>query len=439
MAAQENIPEFLYHVKRTITDYHADKSGATRTTDILNTFTDLKAAKAAAHSALASEGYLKDDFEIYEDNAGEEEWKHGDGVVVFAKAPAGQEFEVRLDTKPNTPKLKGNASGEVEGVLHYVLQTTINYNNDRIGGIQTTEIEGTYPIRKDAYAAAHTALLDDEVTKETFAEYDEKENFVGEWPYGDDCFVHAVAETGENFTVSVKAQPHAHKHHSCKHHGGSKCEFDIRYSIFDTHGASRPKSLRSLGCIVWWGGILGRLKAEVHVHTAEFALLEGSIEAVEWLLAALRKEAAGEECFAEASSSYSTTSSSSNYYNTEEEIDLNAESWKLPYSIDDSDLTFDGKPLNMLYEENKWQAEHSRDGEKVCKAAGYQGENALALASSQCNARRGERTSENAVSEDHMLRLTKENCQGCGTSDYACDGNFAMQEREGQKRAGGSG
>lgn len=46
------------------------------------------------------------------------------------------------------------------------------------------------------------------------------------------------------------------------------------------------------------------------------------------------------------------------------EIDLHAESWKLPYSIDDEDLTFDGKPLNMLYEENRWAAEHvdySRD------------------------------------------------------------------------------
>jgi hypothetical protein len=42
----------------------------------------------------------------------------------------------------------------------------------------------------------------------------------------------------------------------------------------------------------------------------------------------------------------------------EAEVDLYAESWKLPYTIDDSDLTFDGKPLNMLYEENRWQAEH---------------------------------------------------------------------------------
>lgn len=45
----------------------------------------------------------------------------------------------------------------------------------------------------------------------------------------------------------------------------------------------------------------------------------------------------------------------------EAEIDLHAASWKLPYSIDDSDLTFDGKPLNMLYEENRWQAEHVTD------------------------------------------------------------------------------
>lgn len=44
----------------------------------------------------------------------------------------------------------------------------------------------------------------------------------------------------------------------------------------------------------------------------------------------------------------------------EREIELHAESWKLPYSIDDSDLMFDGKPLNLLYEENKSMAEHHR-------------------------------------------------------------------------------
>jgi hypothetical protein len=114
-------PESLFHVKRTITDYADDKSGASRTTDILGTFTSLAAAKKAARGALAHEGYIKDDFEILElkDETSEEEWKHGDGCLVFAKAPRGQEFDVRIDTKPNVLKLEGNGSGEVEGHLHY--------------------------------------------------------------------------------------------------------------------------------------------------------------------------------------------------------------------------------------------------------------------------------------------------------------------------------
>jgi len=91
-------------------------------------------------------------------------------------------------------------------LMGIVLQTTINYNSDRTGDVQTTEVEGTYTTRKAAFAAAKTVLLDEEVTKESFAEYDEKDNEKGEWPYGVECFVHAVGKTGENFLVLVKAQ-----------------------------------------------------------------------------------------------------------------------------------------------------------------------------------------------------------------------------------------
>jgi hypothetical protein len=247
MAAQKEVPEFLYHIKRTVTDYHEDKSGATRLVDILGTFTDLTAAKKAAFSALASEGYLRDDFEFFEskNEVAPEEWKHPDGVATFAKAPAGQEFEVRLDTKPNTAGLVGNADGEVEGHLHYVLQTTIDYNNDHIGGIQTTEVEGTYMTRKEAHAGAKDCLLDDEITKASFAEYDEKEQFKGEWPYGDECLVHAVGETGSNFLVSVKAQPHSHKTHECKHHDGKKCECSCKHS----EAACKHKQCKHDDCV----------------------------------------------------------------------------------------------------------------------------------------------------------------------------------------------
>ncbi|PVH76143.1 hypothetical protein DL98DRAFT_465507 [Cadophora sp. DSE1049] len=209
--------DLLYHVKRTIIRYDEDPSGATRDVDILGTFTDLAAAKAAANAGL-SVSYLKTDFDVYEQKSETpaEEWKRGDGVMVFAKAPAGQQFEVGLDTEVNATGFKGNEQGEVEGFLHYVLQTTINYNIDRTGSSQLTQVEGTFPTRALAFAAALTTLLDDEVTRESFAEYDVKDDFVGDWPYGDECLVHAVGMTGENFVVRVKGQLGAHREHRCK-------------------------------------------------------------------------------------------------------------------------------------------------------------------------------------------------------------------------------
>ncbi|KAI9046619.1 hypothetical protein LZ554_009362 [Drepanopeziza brunnea f. sp. 'monogermtubi'] len=199
--------DLLYHVKRTITNFADDKSGATRVVDVLGTFTDLAAAKLAANAGLASEGYVKDDFEVYEQKSETalEQWKHADGVTIFARAPAGQEFEVCLDTKPNTG-FKGNVDGEVEGHLHYVLQTTIDYNNDRIGGIQTTEVEGTYPTRAQAFEAAKTILLDNEVKKADFARTSSRAS--------------GPTATSAWSTPSL---------HACKHHEGKKCECECQH------------------------------------------------------------------------------------------------------------------------------------------------------------------------------------------------------------------
>ncbi|KAG9242565.1 hypothetical protein BJ878DRAFT_544134 [Calycina marina] len=46
----------------------------------------------------------------------------------------------------------------------------------------------------------------------------------------------------------------------------------------------------------------------------------------------------------------STSSNTSNTSNTQSVY------WQAPVMIDDSDLTFDGKPLNLLYEENQSRA-----------------------------------------------------------------------------------
>ncbi|RDL41146.1 Uncharacterized protein BP5553_01125 [Venustampulla echinocandica] len=219
-------PDQLFSIKRTIIDYLQDESGATRYIDILGTYSKLDAAKAAARTALTDEGYIKDDFPTYDENDGKKQWTHGDGVIVFAKMGSGQELLVAIETTPNTHKLKGDGSGRVDGQLYYVLQTTINYDADRSGAAQTTEIEGIFADRHAAEKVAKHTLLapGDDIKRKSYAEYDDKAAFKGEWPYGDDCFVHAVSNTGQNFIVKVKTQPHSHGNHSCKHHEGGRCE-----------------------------------------------------------------------------------------------------------------------------------------------------------------------------------------------------------------------
>jgi len=211
--------EFLYHVKRTMTDFSEDKSGATQSTEISGTFTELAAAKAAARSALSSEGYVKDDFDTYEVKDESSTWGHEDGILAYATAPAGQVFEVGLDTNPNVLKYKGNAAGEVEASLHYVLQQTIDYSRDPTGASQVTEVQGTYPTREAACKAARTALLDKDITKNSFAEYDEfdDDRDINEWPYGEEVLVHAVAATGENFNIAVKEKLHSRQDPNYSH------------------------------------------------------------------------------------------------------------------------------------------------------------------------------------------------------------------------------
>jgi hypothetical protein len=52
-------------------------------------------------------------------------------------------------------------------------------------------------------------LLDKEdgLTREEYEEYDEKDEYKDDWPYGEDVLVHAVNPNGENYLVEVKVQP----------------------------------------------------------------------------------------------------------------------------------------------------------------------------------------------------------------------------------------
>jgi hypothetical protein len=186
--------ENLYHVKRTLIDYAKDISGATQSVDIRATFTDLAAAKSFARKALFEEGYEREWFDEYQEDV-------GDGVIVRAKTEAGVVFNVAIDTTANNSGLVGDEAGRVNKVLYSVLQTTIFYNDDHSGGKRKTDVEGTFLTNEDAVSLAKKTLLDEDVTKDWFAEYDEREE--GEWEYGEDVYVHAVGPNGENFVVSV--------------------------------------------------------------------------------------------------------------------------------------------------------------------------------------------------------------------------------------------
>ncbi|TPX12999.1 uncharacterized protein E0L32_006644 [Thyridium curvatum] len=216
--ASNGIPDQLFHTTLTVIDYHEDPSGAKRSVYVLGTHGKLEAAKAFAKTALQDLKYEKSDFAEYAERSPFESWSHGDGVLVYARAPAGQVFLVGIDTAPNNESLPANLDGTVNAPqgpksLHYVLQTTIDYNLDRTGAAQTTEIQGAYIHRVDALKAAHKCLDPKE-----FAEFNVRDTpeMAGQWPYGEDVVVHAVAETGQNSFVTLTTIPGAHARHGKK-------------------------------------------------------------------------------------------------------------------------------------------------------------------------------------------------------------------------------
>ncbi|KAL7915890.1 hypothetical protein GGI35DRAFT_10004 [Trichoderma velutinum] len=214
------VPEQLFHTVLTV----IDASGANHTLFVLKTHGTLDAAKKYASHALEAVNFTAEDFGVYRIRADEDStkpWTHGDGVLVFARSFDGQEFLVGIDTTPNNESLTATSDGEIklpEGAkfLHYLLQITVDYNADRSGSSQTTEIEGTYIHRADAWTAAHVSLDPTE-----YAEFDRRGDaqFIEEWPFGEDVAVHAVSETGQNYFIAVKRPPeqkHEVKPHSLK-------------------------------------------------------------------------------------------------------------------------------------------------------------------------------------------------------------------------------
>lgn len=220
MAAQENnngnphelIPTLLHHTCLTVIDKGEGTLGPDPRVYVLGTHSTIKAAKAFALEALSTLGYDKDSFKVYRENIQDpESWEHGDGIVVYAKTPAGHDFLVGIDTKPNTENIPAKADGSLilpHGTdhLHYVLQTTIDYKGNPA---VFTEIQGAFAKRSDALEAAKKCLVTGYGSKIEYDQYDERDSIEmpESWPYGEDVFAHAVACTGESYLVSLKTPP----------------------------------------------------------------------------------------------------------------------------------------------------------------------------------------------------------------------------------------
>ncbi|KAK4132222.1 hypothetical protein BT67DRAFT_94163 [Trichocladium antarcticum] len=214
-----SVPELLFLTTLTVLSVHPDTSGITREVHVLGTHATLSAAKAFACSSLLNLGYQPSDFVEYATRLATpaESWTYGDKIMVYAMGRGRHEFLVGIETIPNTESLHAGpndmlvmpAGGDD---LHYVLQDRAHYKQDRNGAYQTTKILGCYARRADALAAAKAVLEED---REEFAQYDERDDgdLNGEWPFGKEVVVHAVAQTGENYTVAVKTGTEARKKH----------------------------------------------------------------------------------------------------------------------------------------------------------------------------------------------------------------------------------
>jgi len=203
MAANGEISEALFHIKRTLINLKKDPAGAAQEVDIKGTYTDLRGAKAAAKKILFDEGYEREFFSTYEVKGHNgEAWEHGDECQVYAVAPESGIFRVEIQTAENKLGFVGGADGKVGQELYHVLQTTIHYNLDRSGAKRDTTIEDTLDTAEQARQRALTVLLDEDISKENFERYDENTG-QEDWPFDEDTVVHAVGQGGENYLVQV--------------------------------------------------------------------------------------------------------------------------------------------------------------------------------------------------------------------------------------------
>jgi hypothetical protein len=202
--------DYMYHILLSISDTKVDVNRQVEKLRVCGTYTNLKAAKAAAHKVLFEAGYEREWFVEYDTNQNDFEahhLKHRTGLCVAAKGGDGSSFRVCLATTPNFAKFAPAEEEEyrLHGDLYYVIQTMIDYSEDESGGERESIVEGCFRTYKEARTFALEVALapDDGVTRESYEQYDEAKVDERDCGYGENVVVHAVGSNGQNILVSV--------------------------------------------------------------------------------------------------------------------------------------------------------------------------------------------------------------------------------------------
>ncbi|KKK22690.1 hypothetical protein P175DRAFT_0527956 [Aspergillus ochraceoroseus IBT 24754] len=213
MDSFNGISDNLYHIILTTSHIQKNPNNVVEKVRVPGTYTSLMTAKAAAHSCLYEAGYERDWFEVYETKieaiAGEAQrgnLPERRGLMVYAIAPDGTTFRVRINTTANDKNLTSDLpDGRISVPLYYVIQANVEYSGDEGSLVRDINVEGTFTSYDEAREFASGVLLsaEDGITKESFANYTEAAPSETDCGFGENVIVHAASEYGTNYMVTV--------------------------------------------------------------------------------------------------------------------------------------------------------------------------------------------------------------------------------------------
>lgn len=192
-----------------ISHFAHDPNSLVEKVRVIGSYDNLKHANAAAHRCLFEAGFRREWFEQYEtspeffekNNVAQRE-----GLAVLAVEPTGTTYRARVLPSPNSGKFTTTLEdGRIPDQLYHVLKTKVEYEVEESGEVRDTSVEGTYATYDEARGFAAKVLLSPEknITKETFAQWDEAGPGERDCGYGENVIVHATGNDGENFLVSI--------------------------------------------------------------------------------------------------------------------------------------------------------------------------------------------------------------------------------------------